>query len=339
MSNSRWKRYRMGTPPDAASTAKPLAVDRALAVGRIPAKVDMRDKCSPIDDQGELGSCAACAVVGAMEFLSRVVKGGGPADEYSRLFVYYNGRAMSGEENEDAGLTMPHAVASVLGFGVVPEPQWPYDIRKFKQKPPKDLYNSVTNITWMTYAQVKRGDAAKSALAAGQPVVFRYHGNPEFIQTIKADGMMAPWGRNPPAPQGMGHAMMLVGYDDGAQHMIVRNSWGADFGDHGYFYMPYDVLENATNENEYWMMGLLGDKSFDGATAASTRAAVDHTRAHAAEQVQESYAQMRTDIRQELQTNLDDSKTSIRDRLRQQENKLGQNRNRNGGNNNGGNNN
>jgi hypothetical protein len=332
--NSRWSRYRMGAPPDAASTARPLAIGKALAVGRIPAKVDMRDKCSPIDDQGQLGSCAACAVIGAMEFLSRAVNNGGPGEEYSRLFVYYNGRSMSGEENEDAGLTTPHAIASILGFGVVPEPQWPYDIRKFKQKPPKDLYSTAVNFAGMTYAQVAWGDPVKSALAAGQPVVFRYHGNAELIQTIKADGMMAPWGRNPPAPEGMGHSMMLVGYDDGAQHMIVRNSWGADFGDHGYFYMPYDVLENAANSNEFWMLGLLNDKAFAGASEASTRQAIEHTRAHASEQVQESYAQMRSDLRQEQQTSLDDSKKSIRDRLRQQEDKLGQKRNNNGDNNN-----
>ena len=36
-----------------------------------------------------------------------------------------------------------------------------------------------------------------------------------------------------------GHAVACVGYDDEKQAFLVRNSWGSDWGQGGYFWMPY----------------------------------------------------------------------------------------------------
>ena len=49
-----------------------------------------------------------------------------------------------------------------------------------------------------------------------------------------------------------GHAVCAVGYDDAKQCLIVRNSWGADWGDHGYFYMPYAFASDAANDAMDW---------------------------------------------------------------------------------------
>jgi C1A family cysteine protease len=40
-----------------------------------------------------------------------------------------------------------------------------------------------------------------------------------------------------------GHAVLCVGYNDQEQHLIIRNSWGADWADGGYFYMPYAYVK------------------------------------------------------------------------------------------------
>ncbi len=41
----------------------------APRIARLPKKVDLRQKCSPVENQGQLGSCTANALVGALEFL------------------------------------------------------------------------------------------------------------------------------------------------------------------------------------------------------------------------------------------------------------------------------
>jgi hypothetical protein len=38
---------------------------------RLPQKVDLRPLCSKVEDQGQLGSCTANALAGAIEFLER----------------------------------------------------------------------------------------------------------------------------------------------------------------------------------------------------------------------------------------------------------------------------
>ncbi|TFH48771.1 MAG: cysteine protease, partial [Bacteroidia bacterium] len=37
----------------------------------LPAKVDLRQWCSPVEDQGKLGSCAAQAAAGVVEYFER----------------------------------------------------------------------------------------------------------------------------------------------------------------------------------------------------------------------------------------------------------------------------
>lgn len=49
-----------------------------------------------------------------------------------------------------------------------------------------------------------------------------------------------------------GHAVMAVGYDDRRQWFVVRNSWGKTWGDEGYFYMPYEFMQNTNYASDFW---------------------------------------------------------------------------------------
>ena len=70
-------------------------------------KVDLRKYCSPVQDQLTIGSCNACAIVGALEF--QMLKGGRPLTPLSPLYVYYNGRKLAGMEREVARLEEGYA--------------------------------------------------------------------------------------------------------------------------------------------------------------------------------------------------------------------------------------
>ena len=54
-----------------------------------------------------------------------------------------------------------------------------------------------------------------------------------------------------------GHAVMAVGYNDSKQWYIIRNSWGAGWGDKGYFYMPYAYMHNTNLCSDFWTIRLV----------------------------------------------------------------------------------
>src|SRR4029079_3357244 len=58
----------------------------------MPPSVDLRSKCPPVYDQGQLGSCTANAIGAALEFAQ--IKQQEEEFVPSRLFIYYNERVM-----------------------------------------------------------------------------------------------------------------------------------------------------------------------------------------------------------------------------------------------------
>src|SRR5260370_31612564 len=93
-----------------------------------PAKVDLRKRCSPVENQGQLGSCTANALVGALEFLE--LKDSAKFVDLSRLFVYYNERAIEGTVKQDSGAFIPAGIKCLAKQGGCPENEWPYKVKE-----------------------------------------------------------------------------------------------------------------------------------------------------------------------------------------------------------------
>jgi len=123
-----------GWVPDRPDYRDKLYTAIAAPPKKLPPKVDLRAGCSAVEDQGQLGSCTANALAGNLEFLEK--KAGHTVTDLSRLFIYYNERAMEGTINDDAGAMIRDGVKSLVKLGVCSEKKWPYKIAKFTQKPP-----------------------------------------------------------------------------------------------------------------------------------------------------------------------------------------------------------
>ncbi len=60
-----------------------------------------------------------------------------------------------------------------------------------------------------------------------------------------------PWPAHSEQPRG-GHAVLMVGYDDSKHCWLVRNSWGEQWGEEGYFWMPYEYALHADLAADFW---------------------------------------------------------------------------------------
>lgn len=209
--------------------------DRLYAIrlnGLPPAEYDLRSSMPPAYDQGQLGSCTGNAIAAAMEYerdrqrLSDFVP--------SRLFIYYNERALEGTVSSDSGAVIRDGIKVVNREGVCPERLWPYDIGVFTVKPPKRCYVAAETDKAVQYEGIQTLLALKDAIASNLAVVFGFTVYASFESQAVAQTGVMPMPEKGEATVG-GHAVLAVGYSDTKGHLIVRNSWGQSWGDKGYF--------------------------------------------------------------------------------------------------------
>ena len=247
---------KYGWAPDVPDQRDHLYSAPQPILAKLPPKKDLRSGCPPVYDQGQLGSCTANAISGAIQFEQK--KQGTTVFAPSRLFIYYNERDMEGTINSDAGAQIRDGVKSVATLGVCPEAEWPYDINKFADKPTPKSYADAKKCEAVGYQRLDSSNLnqLKGCIAAGFPFIFGFTVYDAFeSQEVAKTGVL-----NMPGPkekvQG-GHAVLAVGYDDSTQRFSVRNSWGKDWGIKGYFTIPYTYLITTSLADDFWTIRIL----------------------------------------------------------------------------------
>jgi C1A family cysteine protease len=225
----------------------------------IPKLVDLSQYAGPVLDQGQLGSCTAHGTAGVFEWLDN--KDGRKVEMISRLFQYYNTRALEGTVDSDSGGTIRDAVKAAATSGECPEDTWPYDIAKFAVTPPANCYVTAKTDKALTYWRV-RSDPFPGAtcLVSGFPVVFGFVVYESFESAT--DGII-PMPEPGEAPIG-GHCVWQMGYSflaakyQPARTVKCRNSWGPDWGQAGNFYLPMAYVQRAQLASDFWTIRRVG---------------------------------------------------------------------------------
>lgn len=216
----------------------------------LPTSVDLRSECPPVYDQGQLGSCTGNAIAAVIQFDQQ--KQGNAGFTPSRLFIYYNERAIEGTVAQDSGAQVRDGIKSVSTLGAPPETDWPYDISKYAVKPPPAAYSDATQDLVSSYARVSQIlPQMQGCLAAGYPFVLGFTVYESFESQEVADTGVVPMPASGEAVQG-GHCVMAAGYDDTERTFIIRNSWGAGWGMKGYCTMPYEYLLDPHLASDFW---------------------------------------------------------------------------------------
>jgi C1A family cysteine protease len=235
----------------------------------LPTSVDLRPLCPPVYDQLHIGSCTANAIAGALQFDRRKQK----LSDFvpSRLFIYYNERAMEGTVNSDSGAYIRDGIKSVARQGDCPEEKWPYDgnpypdvpgdafppNQRLTKKPPQSCYSEAIKYKAVSYQRVSRSlSQMKGCLASGYPFVYGFTVYDSFMSAEVQKTGHAPMPGPNEAVLG-GHAVLAVGYDDAQQAFIFRNSWGEGWGMKGYGTMPYAYLLDGNLSDDFWVVTLV----------------------------------------------------------------------------------
>lgn len=227
-------------------------------IRRIPAASSVRAYMDDLDvfDQGELGSCTANAIAGALQFVQ--------TDSFtpSRLFIYYNERAIEGTTDEDAGARISDGLATVQKLGACSESLWPYDIAKFDERPPAECYTHAEHVTQEARLFPQTLKEMKRVISMGLPVVFGVSVYASFESDKVQETGDVPMPSDSDTLLG-GHAILAVGYDDATQRVTFRNSWGSAWGDRGYGTLPYKYFDHREMANSMWVVNSVEDMELD----------------------------------------------------------------------------
>jgi len=219
---------------------------------RIPAAVDLRPHCPGVMDQGQLGSCTAHGITGALRY--ELMRAGRADVPLARLQLYYDERAIEGTIASDAGAEIRDGIKSANKKGVAHEALWPYRIKKYRTKAPDSVYADARHCKALSYQRVEVNAAAlRQAIALGHTPVIGVTLYDSFESEAVAKTGMVPMPAKHEASVG-GHCMYVVGYGQKPGHFTVRNSWAADWGDKGDCYFPEAYLGSALYGSDYWII-------------------------------------------------------------------------------------
>jgi C1A family cysteine protease len=257
------KHKRYGWIPDLPDNRDLPYLAPAAVLRALPPLVDLRPAYAaiPAYDQGQLGSCTANAIAGALQYDQKVQKE--PKVMPSRLFIYYSERKIEGTVQSDSGAMIRDGIKSVAQIGACSEKVWPYSDdttdrpAPFQKEPTPAAYTEAAQHQALAYHRVPHNLLSMKACLAEQfPFVLGFTVYDSF-----EDQSWWPSGQMPiPRPDERvlgGHAVLVVGYDDDKQSFIVRNSWGPTWAKHGYFLMPYlfalsTDVQGRPNASDFW---------------------------------------------------------------------------------------
>ncbi len=222
-------------------------------------------------DQGAQGSCTANMGAGLVDFNQKQVKYPW-SYEASRSFIYYCTRTEEGSDtNDDTGATIRGTIKAINKYGCCPEhgdPRWSmeYNDKDWKTAPSGASCKDALLHCALEYQSVPQNEVAvKSLLCQDIPIGFGFMVYSSFMtKKVQQSGVM-------PQPgwleqiQG-GHAVIAIGYLTnyvaGDQKIkdwvIVRNSWGENWGKKGTFLMPMKYFLNASTSSDFWAITKIG---------------------------------------------------------------------------------
>lgn len=193
-----------------------------LSDKEIPAKVSLQPYMSVIKNQGKCGSCVNFAVTGAMELGVNKVLG-------QRIYNldFSEQELMSCGGGSCSGWQIIPALMHVWSEGVSDETCFEYQAKNTECKDTcswsKEVRIKVKDFWQIPFSQIQKAIAAGYSVITSMAVYEDFYAYKEGVYKHITGKLLGY------------HAIVIIGYDKTDHSLLVRNSWGPDFGEKGYF--------------------------------------------------------------------------------------------------------
>ncbi|MBZ5613157.1 MAG: C1 family peptidase [Acidobacteriia bacterium] len=216
----------------------------------VPQHVDLRKWGGPIKDQGEEGSCTGHAFSSAREWIARKYEKTSPI--LSPQCLYADELIASGDFPKDDG-AMPRTGCQVLtSLGCCEAALYPYVAGKITVPTPAQAANALKYKTGAYHRIGSLSDFLRClADPTPWPVLVGFVVYESFMLQQVADTGIMPIPK-PGEQQAGGHEVLCLGYDLPKQWALMQNSWGDDWGQRSYFWMPLGVVK--ASASDLWMV-------------------------------------------------------------------------------------
>lgn len=215
--------------------------DRDFIYDKYPVALPSESYIIPLDhsyikNQGSIGSCGSHAFGTAFEIMTSKFR----RVHLSELFHYYVVRKRFMDVNIDRGQFLRDGAKVMQENGIALERFWPYIATKFKDEPTFKAYISARAFRIKSYYRIWNWQSIKSRIAKDEkPVVI---GIPVWSSFMSNRNGIIHMPKEGERKRG-GHAITVIGYDDNKKAFRIINSWGLNWGDNGYAWLPYDYVQ------------------------------------------------------------------------------------------------
>lgn len=235
LTNEEFKSSRNGYKRHNGVSSTEATSFRYENVTIVPSSMDWRDKgaVTPVKDQGLCGSCWAFSAVAAVEGINQI--------STNKLISLSEQEVVDCDiEGEDKGCGGGCAEDAfkfiIYNKGLSSEANYPYQAVDGTCNTTKAM-SSVAKIEGYEVVPANSEEALLKAVA-NQPVSvsidssgrhFRYYSSGVFVGDCGTE---------------LDHVVTAVGYgvtEDGMKYWLVKNSWGANWGEQGYMRMERDI--------------------------------------------------------------------------------------------------
>ncbi|KAI8427492.1 hypothetical protein MSG28_002024 [Choristoneura fumiferana] len=232
MSHEEFKINRFGLVPSNTTNERKLVKVLKKWIKDAPESLDYRDQnlVTPAKDQESCGSCYVFAGVGSIE--------GQHAKKHKELISLSEQQALdcdSLDDHCDGGKNLVNVMNEIAKQGGIErEENYPYESKEGTCR--TDKSKIAVKVTGGIEIDTSTDDKLKGALAQYGPLSVGMNG--VGLSSHYKEGILSPEDCD---PNYLCHAVLLVGYakdaKSGKDYWIVKNSWGADWGMEGFFYL------------------------------------------------------------------------------------------------------